>query len=73
MDKLAIEGGAHVSEKKIPLVKPTFSQKDAARALGVALKWSIISIHVLRTITYGIMMTDALLFNNVLINIINIF
>ncbi len=29
MTKLAIEGGKPVSEKKIPLVKPTFSQKDA--------------------------------------------
>ena len=29
MNKLAIEGGKPVSEKKIPLVKPTFSQKDA--------------------------------------------
>jgi perosamine synthetase len=29
MAKLAIEGGKPVSEKKIPLVKPTFSQKDA--------------------------------------------
>ena len=29
MTKLAIEGGRPVSEKKIPLVKPTFSQKDA--------------------------------------------
>jgi perosamine synthetase len=29
MTKLAIEGGRAVSEKMIPLVKPTFSQKDA--------------------------------------------
>jgi perosamine synthetase len=29
MNKLAIEGGKPVSKKKIPLVKPTFSQKDA--------------------------------------------
>ena len=28
MSKLAIEGGKPVSEKKVPLVKPTFSQKD---------------------------------------------
>ncbi len=29
MSKLAIEGGKPVSDKKIPLVKPTFSKKDA--------------------------------------------
>ena len=29
MSKLAIEGGKPVSVKKVPLVKPTFSQKDA--------------------------------------------
>ncbi len=29
MSKLAIDGGRPVSDKKIPLVKPTFSQKDA--------------------------------------------
>jgi perosamine synthetase len=28
LSKLAIEGGKPVSEKKVPLVKPTFSQKD---------------------------------------------